>query len=96
MWLSGARPKDEPAPKLAREREYGRVVRLLEQSPERVFPTEMLARVAGGRTRQEVSGAMKLLVAARVAIHVVIRSDYVRGHTYSAWGSARSGIWNWN
>jgi hypothetical protein len=91
VWFSGRRPEDEVAPKLAREEEYRRVLRLLRRSPRSGFPTARLQEVAGGRTRQEVMGAMKLFVAAGVVVHLVL-PGYVSAAGLTCWGWALSDV----
>jgi hypothetical protein len=61
------------------------VVRVLRKAPRAAFPTAFLQELAGGRTRQEVVGAMKLLVAADLVDHVVMR-PWTKSHGISCWG----------
>jgi hypothetical protein len=85
LWGPGARPAGETAPSFAREKEYGRVVAVLRRAPRAAFPTALLQELAGGRTRQEVVGAMKLLVAAGLVVHVVMR-PWTKSYGLSCWG----------
>jgi hypothetical protein len=91
LWGPGPRPADEPAPSLARETEYRRVVAVLRKAPRAAFPTAFLAELAGGRTRQEVVGAMKLLVAAGLVDHVIMR-PWTKSHGITCWGWSSSHI----
>jgi hypothetical protein len=90
-WGPGRRPSDETVPKLARETEYGRVVKQLRKAPRAAFPTALLQELAGGRTRQEVVGAMKLLVAAGLVDHVIMR-PWTKSHGITCWGWSSSHI----
>jgi hypothetical protein len=85
VWGPGQRPARETAPGLARETEYRRVVAVLRKAPRAAFPTAFLAELAGGRTRQEVVGAMKLLVAAGLVDHVIMR-PWTKSHGITCWG----------
>ena len=85
LWGPGRRPARETAPKLARETEYRRVVNMLRKAPRAAFPTGRLQEVAGGRTRQEVVGAMKLLVAAGLVDYVVMR-PWTKSRGITCWG----------
>jgi hypothetical protein len=87
----GPRPAGEAVPRLAREKEYGRVVKLLRTAPRAAFPTALLQELAGGRSRQEVVGAMKLLVAAGLVVHVVMR-PWTKSHGITCWGWSSSDI----
>jgi hypothetical protein len=84
-WGPGARPAGEVAPKLAREFEYRRVIEALQKAPRAAFPTARLQDLAGGRTRQEMVGAMKLLVAAELVVHVPMR-PWTKNYAISCWG----------
>jgi hypothetical protein len=85
LWRPGPRRQDERPPKLAREAEYRRVLEVLRSEPRAAFPTGYLEDVAGRRTRQEVMGAMKLFVAARLVEHVVCRPR-TQYHRITCWG----------
>lgn len=91
VWRAGARPDGEQAPRLARETEYRRLLRLLNRNPRAAFPTAYLQGVAGDRSRQEVVGAMKLLVAADVVVHLVMIPWY-RPYGITCWGLAHEGV----
>ena len=91
VWRAGARPDGEEAPRLARETDYRRVLRLLNRNPRAAFPTAYLQVLADGRSRQEVVGAMKLLVAADVVVHLVMIPWY-RPHGITCWGLAHEGV----
>jgi hypothetical protein len=91
VWGPGQRPARETAPGLARETEYRRVVAVLRKAPRAAFPTAFLAELAGGRTRQEVVGAMKLLVAAGLVDHVIMR-PWTKSHGITCWGWSSSHI----
>jgi hypothetical protein len=85
VWGPGARPSQETPPRLARQEEYRRVIAVLRKSPRAAFATAVLQEVAGGRTRQELVGALKLLVAADLVVHVVMR-PWTRRYGISCWG----------
>src|SRR6266566_5340614 len=85
LWGPGPPPADEAAPSLARETEYRRVIAVLRKAPRAAFPTAFLQELAGGRTRQEVVGAMKLLVAAGLVDHVVM-PPWTKSHGITCWG----------
>jgi hypothetical protein len=71
--------------------EYRRVIAVLRKAPRAAFPTAFLAELAGGRTRQEVVGAMKLLVAAGLVDHVIMR-PWTKSHGITCWGWSSSHI----
>lgn len=87
VWRAGSRPAGEVAPKLAREAEYLRVLALLRRNPRAAFPTGLLQDLAGGRTRQEMVGALKTFVAAGLVVHVVMRPQ-TKNYGVSCWGWA--------
>jgi hypothetical protein len=85
IWRPGRRPKGERLPRLTRERDYARVLRLLQGDPRAAYPTGYLQDVAGGRTRQEVGGAMKLWVAAELVVYLLMKPP-TRGYAIPCWG----------
>ncbi len=85
VWSPGRRPQGEPIPSLARENDYKQVLLVLKSEPHAAIPTARLQEVTGGRTRQEVVGAMKLLVAAGVVVHLVMPRQTATGGT-TCWG----------
>jgi hypothetical protein len=85
IWRPGRRAKGERLPRLVREREYARVLRLLQGDPRAACPTGYLQDVAGGRTRQEVVGAMKLWVAAELVVYLLMKPP-TRRYPIPCWG----------
>jgi hypothetical protein len=55
------------------------------------FPTGLLQDVTGGRSRQEVVGAMKLFVVAGVAVHVAL-VPYERNAAITCWALANPSL----